>query len=316
MERLALSAGVRLRYYTRLVGVEMRAGNTIAAVVTESKSGREVWPAAVFVDATGDGDLGALAGCGFDIGRSDSGATQPMSLQALITGVREEEILSADAPTPRKKLIEELKQAGFETSASGPGLTRLGPGLFKLSTHHAYTGTGLDADALTRATVEGRAELAGAVRALRQLGGPRRNVELAATSPLIGVREGRRLHGLYTVTRDDLIAGRRHADAVCRVMFPVDVHSTDPKTHQGYSNEGVTMQPYDIPLRALIARDVTNLTMAGRCISGDFYAHASYRVVGNAFATGEAAGLVAVRAALTHRAPADVPFAELQEHLI
>jgi len=154
------------------------------------------------------------------------------------------------------------------------------------------------------------------VRALRQLGGPRRNVELAATSPLIGVREGRRLHGLYTVTRDDLIAGRRHADAVCRVMFPVDVHSTDPKTHQGYSNEGVTMQPYDIPLRALIARDVTNLTMAGRCISGDFYAHASYRVVGNAFATGEAAGLVAVRAALTHRAPADVPFAELQEHLI
>jgi hypothetical protein len=30
--------------------------------------------------------------------------------------------------------------------------------------------------------------------------------------------------------------------------------------------------------------------MAGRCISGDFLAHSSYRVTGNAVAMGEAAG--------------------------
>ena len=38
---------------------------------------------------------------------------------------------------------------------------------------------------------------------------------------------------------------------------------------------------------------VDNLLLAGRCISGDFYPHASYRVMGNMAATGEAAGFAA-----------------------
>jgi hypothetical protein len=37
--------------------------------------------------------------------------------------------------------------------------------------------------------------------------------------------------------------------------------------------------------------------MAGRCISGDFYAHASYRLSGYAIPLGEAAGAAAARSA-------------------
>jgi succinate dehydrogenase/fumarate reductase flavoprotein subunit len=70
----------------------------------------------------------------------------------------------------------------------------------------------------------------------------------------------------------------------------VDIHSTNPKKDKGLGNGGVKSQPYDIPLRALIAKDVDGLLMAGRCISGDFWAHGSYRVTGNAVAMGEAAG--------------------------
>ncbi len=66
-----------------------------------------------------------------------------------------------------------------------------------------------------------------------------------------------------------------------------------------YHNAGVKTKPYDIPHRALIARDVDGLMMAGRCISGDFIAHASYRVTGNATAMGEAAGATAAVAAKT-----------------
>jgi WD40 repeat protein len=40
--------------------------------------------------------------------------------------------------------------------------------------------------------------------------------------------------------------------------------------------------------------------MAGRCISGDFIAHASYRVAGNSVAMAEAAGLIAALAAKIH----------------
>jgi hypothetical protein len=50
--------------------------------------------------------------------------------------------------------------------------------------------------------------------------------------------------------------------------------------------------------------------MAGRCISGDFYAHASYRVTGNAVATGEAVGAIAALAAKTHHLPHDVAWGD------
>jgi hypothetical protein len=65
----------------------------------------------------------------------------------------------------------------------------------------------------------------------------------------------------------------------------------------------------------LIARDVDNLVMAGRCISGDFIAHASYRVVGNAVAMGEAAGVVAAVAARSGRLPREVKFEEIAGQL-
>ncbi len=316
MERMVAAAGVKLRLYTQLCGVRMQAGvRGIEAVETVSKSGREMWPAAVFVDATGDGDLGALAGCGFALGREENGQTQPMSMAGLVTGLREEDVLLPGSDSPRRRVADELAAAGCELSVTGPGLTRFGPGLFKLNVHHAYGMVGLDAEDLTRATVEGRAETAAAVLALRSRGGIWKDIELAATAPSVGVRDGRRLRGLYQVTCEDLIAGRRHEDAVCRVTFPVDVHSTDPAMHKGFSNEGVAMQPYDIPLRALIAADVDNLAMAGRCISGDFIAHASYRVVGNCMATGAAAGAVCARAAADGVPPASVPFAAIQEKI-
>lgn len=50
--------------------------------------------------------------------------------------------------------------------------------------------------------------------------------------------------------------------------------------------------------------------MAGRCISGDFIAHASYRVTGNAVAMGEAAGAVAALASKSKRKPHEIRWSE------
>jgi hypothetical protein len=62
----------------------------------------------------------------------------------------------------------------------------------------------------------------------------------------------------------------------------------------------------------LIAKDVDGLMMAGRCISGDFVAHASCRVTGNAVAMGEAAGKVAALAAQTNRLPHEINWPEIR----
>ncbi len=58
----------------------------------------------------------------------------------------------------------------------------------------------------------------------------------------------------------------------------------------------------------MIAKDVTGLMMAGRCISGDAISYSSYRVTGNAVAMGEAAGKVAAAAAERNILPQEVNY--------
>ena len=70
--------------------------------------------------------------------------------------------------------------------------------------------------------------------------------------------------------------------------------------------------PYNIPYRSLLPIGVDNLILAGRCISGDFYPHASYRVMGNMAATGEAAGFAASRSARDNIAPKDLDGKEVK----
>nr|HQQ92396.1 FAD-dependent oxidoreductase [Kiritimatiellia bacterium] len=64
LENLCQEAGVTLQLHTR-VAAAVKTGSRLTHVITESKSGREAIVGKAFVDATGDGDLGALAGCGF-----------------------------------------------------------------------------------------------------------------------------------------------------------------------------------------------------------------------------------------------------------
>ncbi len=323
LEQMCLEAGVRIRLHTRVVGAGVDDAGRLQLALTESKSGRQAWSGRVFVDATGDGDLAALAGCGFDYGEAGTGRAQPMSLMALLVGLEPEKIApfvrglaeKQGESDPKTRLLEELRRAGVDPSYSRPTLFYLGKGIYCLAANHQYGVSPMDADQITQATLEARAEVYRMVEALRGLGGCWADVQLAATAEQIGVRDGRRIHGLYEVTVEDLAAGRTHEDAVCRVSFPIDVHSPDPEHSKGIARAPVRSKPYDIPYRALVARDVKGLLTAGRCISGDFIAHSSYRVTGNSVATGQAAGVAAALAAENKCLPGEVPWTEIRRAL-
>lgn len=60
LEEMCAEAGVKFLLHTRVAAAYREEGR-LATIVTESKSGREAWRAPVFIDATGDGDLGARA---------------------------------------------------------------------------------------------------------------------------------------------------------------------------------------------------------------------------------------------------------------
>lgn len=297
LEEKCVEAGVKIQLHTRLVGTITDQKNRIIAVITESKSGRQAWVAQRFIDCTGDGDLAAQAGCQFDVGIGSQCECQPMSLIALLTGVEPSEVtefIRENGSAAKTRLLKLMRGAGIKPSYSAPTLRHLHSGIFSLMTNHEYGISATDAGQITEATIRARAEVHAIVHDLRKLGGPWSNLAVVATAEQIGVREGRRIRGRYTITGNDVITGLRHKDAVCRAKFAIDVHNvfpdgSNPADVKRYRSAGV--KAYDIPLPALIAADVDGLMMAGRCISGDFIAHSSYRVTGNSVPMGEAVGL-------------------------
>lgn len=319
LEDLLLEAGVKIRLFTRVVGAIPDEKNRLAAVLTESKSGREVWTAKSFVDASGDGDLAAQAGCGFDFGRPGDGITQPMSLMALFHGVTTDGIAPfvnhlAEARglgRGKENFLAELRSAGIDPSYGGPSIFEIHDGLYAMMANHQYNVSAIDADDMTEATLEARRENHAMINALRKKGGPWKDLEILCTGEQIGTREARRIHGRYRVRDEDLRDGARFEDGICRVTFGIDVHSTDPGKTKAIESKPFKSQHYDIPLRSLMAKDVDGLVLAGRCISGGFIAHSSYRVTGNSVAMGEAAGVVCAVAAREKVMPHEVPFAEL-----
>lgn len=322
LETLCAESGVHVRLYTQVAAALKDADNRLAYVITESKSGREAWRANVFVDATGDGDLGAFAGNSFAVGHEETGKMQPMSLVALVTGVDPAccTAYTIISTASRNNLLADIKHGGKEPTYARPGLWHIRDDLYILMANHEYGCSGLNADDLSKATIHARRDVMEVVDSLRSLGGIWSNIRVVATGAKIGVREGRRLSGRYEVTLQDMIEGKRHDDAICRVTFKIDVHSLDATRGKGidhhitpYRNQ---VQPYDIPLRALIAKDVDSLLMAGRCISGDFLAHSSYRVTGNAVVLGQAAGVLAGEAVKLNLLPHQVPWEHVKEQML
>lgn len=319
LEIMCKEANVDVMLHTRVVDVAKNSNKRLSHVVTESKSGRQAWKGSVFIDASGDGDLAALSGCSFDFGNDVDQRFQPMSLLALIGGVQFPEIKeyvrwAGDTGSgSKKRLLAEIVKGGVLPSYISPGIYPISDNLFMMMANHEYGFSSLDATAVSQATIQARLEVHKIVDSLKSLGGIWKDLTLVSTAEQIGVREGRRIHGLYTITKDDLANGVRHEDAICRATFGIDVHAVSKQEEDERKNykEGIKVKPYDIPMRALIAKDVGGLLMAGRCISGDFLAHASYRVTGNAVAMGQAAGRLAAKAAKQNVLPQEVPFKSL-----
>jgi hypothetical protein len=296
LEDLCAVAGVELLYHTRVTAA-VTEKRQLTHVIIESKSGRQAVDGKRFIDCSGDGDLAALAGCSYEMGEPETGKTQPMSFLVLLDGINAaavEPFIGGGSYEPKQLLLEAFHQAGLDPSYGSPTLFKIHDDLFWMMANHQYGVSALSAADVTRATIEGRQEVFKLVAALRSLGEPWSNVRIVGTSAYIGVREGRRINGLYEVSIEDLIAGKKHQNAVCEVSCGVDVHSVDPKNGKGCNvKTKIKIKPaYDIPAESLISRDIDNLMMAGRCICGDFFSHSSYRISGNAAMMGEFSGIV------------------------
>lgn len=316
-EEMCREAGVKIVLQCPVVAAYRDAsGRNIETIVTESKSGRQAWRAKTFIDCTGDGDLAALAGCGFDYGYPGLSFGQPATMNALVAvddGDAIEEYLSNEPAMWTRvklpdgsdvchhiysshKLKDLLRSQGMDPSYGDPTLFRFHKNVFCFMANHEYQLRVDDAEAISDATMRARREVIALAGALEKLGGPWKGFRVIGTAEQIGHRDARRIHGRYTVTKDDIENGTAFNDVCTISRTPIDIHGLDKKMNdkKAAANRGnVKFQPFQIPLRSCIAKDVDNLYMAGRNISGDFYAHASYRVTGSSVALGEAVGKAA-----------------------
>jgi len=117
-------------------------------------------------------------------------------------------------------------------------------------------------------------------------------LEWVGTIP--GKRESRRFEGDVMITQQDLVEQRRHADAVSFGGWAIDLHPSDgvfsaqPGCQQWHS-KGV----YQIPYRAMYSRNIKNLFLAGRIISASHIAFGSTRVMATCAHGGQAVGMAA-----------------------
>ena len=310
LEKLAVSAKIHIEYHSRVVNTFVK-DRLITHVVIENNSGRSAVAAKQFIDATGNGDLGFFAGASYEVGHPQSGEVQPATLVAIISGFPEgmQNTLQGEM---KIAMHQKFAKYGSDLSYRRPVFVRLPhPNLAAVFLNHQYSVSHDDNSGITQATIEAREEVFRAIENIRK--DPEwSEARVIQTANFIGLREGRRLSGLYKLSVTDLQDGAIFDDAICLVHLPVDLHSVNKAAEEAAGkkeatsyNAGLTTKPYQIPARSLISADVDNLLMAGRCVSGDFYAHASYRVTGNAVPMGEAAGFIAAKSVALKLAPKD-----------
>ena len=171
----------------------------------------------------------------------------------------------------------------------------------------------LDPDDLTRAEVESRAQVMELFAFFKRDVPGFANCRLSATATQVGIRESRRIVGVYTLTRDDVLQARSFDDAVARSAYPIDIHNP--------SGSGTTTQrlppgaAYEIPYRCLVPADVDGLLVAGRCISTTHEALASTRLTPTVMTLGQAAGTAAAIATERKIQPRAVDARELRARL-
>jgi hypothetical protein len=151
---------------------------------------------------------------------------------------------------------------------------------------------------LSKAYLEGRAYIEAYVELFRKYIKGTENCYLVMSAPQMGIREGRRIVGKYTLTSDDFFALRKFNDGICLNRYPIDIHRQNSSDTQW-----VEMKPnewHEIPFRCLLPEKVKSVIVAGRCISSDFVAQASYRIIPNCLTLGQAAAVGALLAKQTN----------------
>lgn len=314
---MLVEADVDVMLYT-MASEPIMDGNTIKGVIVQSKNGREAILAKIVIDATGDGDIAARAGAPYFIGREGDGMMQPATVMFKVAGVDtdravfpgcfEDHIMIPAKDIPcLMELGEEPEQESYDIqklgerklpSPSGHVLlyrTTL-PGVVTCNMTNCIGVNGTKTEDLTKATYVCRKQMEVIEKFLRQYVPGFENCYIISSASLIGIRETRHFKGEKTITEQDILEARVFEDwVVTKAQFNFDVHnmSGNGLDETGSQKNFTQTRGYTIPYGCFVPKQVENLYLAGRNISGTHMAHSNYRVMPICANMGEAVGVAA-----------------------
>ncbi len=282
LDRKVKEAGVDILFDTSFSKALCENGR-VYGVITESKGGRCAYLSKYVIDCSGDALVAYDAGVKTYLGGKD-GELQSATLMFMIgntdylQGGRDDlyNIMKDHLEKPDCKYVLPYKHAYIiklpDTNCAVVQLTHM-------TVHDPF-----DMSDVSSLYLEGRKQAVEAFEFIRSI--PKfSEITLLQTAPLIGIRESRRIEGEYTLTAEDMVAGKTFDDGFTTVTFGIDIHKSD-----GSAQEVIRTKPYEIPFRCLIPKGYEGLLVAGKTISGTHEAMASYRVTSDCMAMGEAAG--------------------------
>lgn len=285
LDRLCAEAGVDVLLHAFVNGAT-RDRDRIVEVSWQDHAGVHTVRAKAFVDASGEGDLAFFVDAATRYG--NDGMVNLGTLGTRFGGIPRDVTITADR-------LAEAVAAGISVG-KGPFtkdrsvMTRLPISGDAVCYVASADYDPRDAASFSAAERSGREQAWAYLEAIRTIPGCEK-AYLVSTGPEFGTRESRHIEACYRLTWEDVVQGRTVDDSIALGAWGVEWH--DRKTFESSFVYPPDKGTYEIPLRCLMSRDTTNLLAAGRLADADQKAGASVRVMGTAFATGQAAGVAA-----------------------
>lgn len=288
-DQVCAEAGVDVILHATMMRAA-RNGGEVTSVTYHDHNGDHEIAGRAFVDASGECDLAFFAGASTRYG--NDGFINLGTLGTRFGGIGPEASLKAEDWTAA---IQAARRAGVSPLSKDASLVARVPLSHDVITYlvsQAYDAR--DARSISAAERLGREQAWAYLEVVRGMKGCE-NAYLAVTGPSFGTRESRHVNCVKQLEEHEVLEGARFPDAVALGAWGTEWHSaeTSESVFQYPGGNGV----YEIPLGAITSVDTANLFAAGRCADGDRLAGASLRVMGTAFATGQASGVAAAEVA-------------------
>jgi len=277
-------------------------GNRVAGAMVATKRGLAKIHAKSVVDCTGDADVAYYAGAET---MKEVGNLSPMTLCLNLTNITREQLRGV-----KMREVADKAREKYPLIPKRWGLGQVSNG-HSFYINHAGTRDIKQFDATdpfqrSEAQCVSRRQALQMVRAMREFGGENlKDIELIGTGPQMGVRETRRVKGLYVLTEEDALKGNKFDDVIAWRSGFLDI---------GFVRFS-EMKVHDVPYRSILPEKVDGLLTAGRCISATHVAASAGKSMGNCVATGHAAGIAAAMASKSNQTPRELKVVEIQKAL-